>query len=106
MAVSVRVPVPTAPGDALVAAAETLIVSGKERGYLAPDDILASFPDIDAEPDHLERIFAVFRDMGIDVSDGERGFDTVEEVDDATIGEVEAADSAALDDPVRMYLKE
>ncbi|HEV2360697.1 MAG TPA: RNA polymerase sigma factor RpoD, partial [Acidimicrobiales bacterium] len=69
-------------------------------------DILASFPEIEAEPDQLERIFAVFRDMGIDVTDGERDFETVDEVDDATIAQVEAADSTSLDDPVRMYLKE
>jgi RNA polymerase primary sigma factor len=42
--------------------------------------------------------------MGVDVSDGERDFDTVDEADDGTIAE--AVDSAALDDPVRMYLKE
>ncbi|TMD01849.1 MAG: hypothetical protein E6J03_10530 [Chloroflexi bacterium] len=56
--------------DALVQAAETLIVRGKEQGYLTPDDILQAFPEIEAEPDHLERIFSVFREMGIEVSDG------------------------------------
>ena len=106
MALAVRAPLPASSGDALLAAAETLIISGKDRGFLAPDDILASFPEIEAEPDHLERIFAVFRDMGIEVSDGDRDFETVDEVDDTTLAEVEAADSASLDDPVRMYLKE
>jgi len=55
--------------DALVQAAETLIVRGKEQGYLTPDDILQAFPEIEAEPDHLERIFSVFREMGIEVTD-------------------------------------
>jgi RNA polymerase primary sigma factor len=94
------------PVDTLAAAAEALVIRGKEQGFLTPDDVLASFPEIDAEPDHLERIFAVFRDMGIDVSDGERDFDTVDEIDEATVAVAEAADGASLDDPVRMYLRE
>src|SRR5581483_2141488 len=91
--------------DALTVASEQLIVKGKEHGFLAPDDILAAFPDIDAEPDHLERIFNVFRDMGIEVSDGEKDFATVED-DEELVATAEALDSVSLDDPVRMYLKE
>jgi RNA polymerase primary sigma factor len=94
------------PVDTLAAAAEALVIRGREQGFLTPDDVLSSFPEIDAEPDHLERIFAVFRDMGIDVSDGDRDFDTVDEIDEATVAIAEAADGASLDDPVRMYLRE
>jgi RNA polymerase primary sigma factor len=93
--------IPAGGGDALVAASETLIVRGKEQGYLTPDDILQAFPEIEAEPDHLERIFQVFREMGIEVSDGDRDFEAVDDIDDA-----EAIDAVSLDDPVRMYLKE
>jgi RNA polymerase primary sigma factor len=95
-----------APVDVLAAAAESLIVRGREQGYLAPDDVLAAFPEIDAEPDHLERIFAAFRDMGIPVDDGDRDFDTIDEIDESTAAVVAAADSVSLDDPVRMYLRE
>jgi RNA polymerase primary sigma factor len=106
MAVSVGPSVSPLNGEALVAVAETLVITGKDRGWLAPDDILSAFPDMDAEPDHLERVFAVFRDMAIEVSDGEREFDAVDEVDDETIAQAEAVDAVSLDDPVRMYLKE
>ncbi len=92
--------------DALVSAAETLIVRGKEQGYLTPDDILQAFPEVEAEPDHLERIFNVFREMGIEVSDGDRDFEAVDDIDDEMIATAEAIDSVSLDDPVRMYLKE
>jgi RNA polymerase primary sigma factor len=92
--------------DALVSAAETLIVRGKEQGYLTPDDILQGFPEVEAEPDHLERIFNVFREMGIEVSDGDRDFEAVDDIDDEMIATAEAIDSVSLDDPVRMYLKE
>ena len=97
---------PPSGGDQLVIAAEALIIRGKDHGYLTPDDILAAFPEIDAEPDHLERIFQVFREMGIDVTDGDKDFETVDEIDDELIAKAEAIDSVSLDDPVRMYLKE
>jgi RNA polymerase primary sigma factor len=84
--------------DPMVLAAEALIVKGKEQGFLSPDDILAGFPDVELDPDQLFRIFNVFRDMGIEVSDGEKDFEEVVEI--------EAMDSVSLDDPVRMYLKE
>jgi len=105
---SKTVTLPPAPGgaDQLVAAAEQLIIRGKDHGYLTPDDILSSFPEIDVEPDLLERIFQVFREMGIDVTDGDKDFETVDEIDDELIAKAEAIDSVSLDDPVRMYLKE
>ncbi|MGD0834332.1 MAG: RNA polymerase sigma factor region1.1 domain-containing protein, partial [Candidatus Dormibacteria bacterium] len=65
--------------DALVLSAEQLIVRGKEAGYLTPDDVLAGFPEMDVEPDHLERVFQVFRDMGIEVTDGDKDFAVVED---------------------------
>ena len=97
---------PPSGADLLVSAAEALIIKGKEQGYLTPDDILAAFPEIDVEPDHLERIFHVFREMGIEVSDGDKDFETVDEIDEELIAKAEAIDSVSLDDPVRMYLKE
>ena len=92
--------------DPMLLAAEALIVKGKEQGFLSPDDILAGFPDVELDPDQLFRIFNVFRDMGIEVSDGEKDFEEVVEIDDDLIATIEAMDSVSLDDPVRMYLKE
>jgi RNA polymerase primary sigma factor len=97
---------PPSGADLLISAAEALIIKGKDHGYLTPDDILAAFPEIDVEPDHLERIFHVFREMGIEVSDGDKDFETVDEIDEELIAKAEAIDSVSLDDPVRMYLKE
>src|SRR5437763_17210485 len=67
--------------DPLVLAAEALIVKGKEQGFLSPDDILAGFPDVEFDPDQLSRIFNVFRDMGIEVSDGEEDCAEMVEID-------------------------
>src|SRR5207248_6814693 len=52
-------------------AVETLIDKGKKQGFLRPTDILACFPHVELDPDQLFRIFSVFGDMGIEVSDGE-----------------------------------
>src|SRR2546427_7172743 len=92
--------------DPMVLAAEALIVKGKEQGFLSPDDVLAGFPELELDPEQLFRIFNVFRDMGIEVSDGEKDFEEVVEIDDDLISTIEAMDSVSLDDPVRMYLKE
>jgi len=101
---------PARPGkraeDPLVQAAEGLIVKGKEQGYLAPDDILGAFPDVELDPDQIFRIFNVFKEMGIEITDGEKDFEEIVEIDDELISTIEAIDSVSLDDPVRMYLKE
>jgi RNA polymerase primary sigma factor len=90
--------------DPLVAAAEVLIVKGKDAGELDPDDILAGFPDIDGDPDAFERIFDSFRQLGITVGDAEKDFESAEDLDDEKLALADAG--ASLDDPVRMYLKE
>jgi RNA polymerase primary sigma factor len=92
--------------DELMAVAEQLIVKGKEQGYLMPDDILQGFPELDAEPDQIFRIFAAFTEIGIEVTDGEKDFEEVEQTDDEMLLDIEMMDSVSLDDPVRMYLKE
>jgi RNA polymerase primary sigma factor len=92
--------------DELTAVAEQLIVKGKEQGYLTPDDILQGFPEIDARPDQIFPIFAAFKEIGIEVTDGEKDFEEVEQIDDEMLLDIEMMDSASLDDPVRMYLKE
>src|SRR5258708_31416304 len=50
---------------------ETLIDKGKKQGFLRPNDILACFPHVELDSDQLFRIFNVFGDMGIEVTDRE-----------------------------------
>jgi len=89
--------------DGGVQAAEILIIRGKEQGRLSPDEILEGLPVIEAEPDQLERVFQVFREMGIEVGDGDTEDD--KEPDDE-IFDAEEVDTTSLDEPIRMYLKE
>src|SRR5258708_26591232 len=95
-----KITVTTTAADEMVPVAEGLIIRGKEQGFLSPSEVVDAFGEIDADPDELERIFDVFRAMGVDISDGERDFETdAEEEDDATV-----AVATTLDDPLRMYL--
>ena len=91
--------------ESLISAAEALIIRGKDQGSLAATDLQTTFPGIDSEPDGLERVAKAFQELGIEVI-GVDGEVQLEEIDDSFLADVEAAESAALDDPVRMYLKE
>jgi RNA polymerase primary sigma factor len=91
--------------DEVVVAAEILIVRGKEQGRLSSDDVLQGLPVVEAEPDHVERVFQVFRDMGIAISDSDEDAGEGDDPEDH-LGDAEAVDTFSLDDPIRMYLKE
>ncbi len=96
---------PVAPqraNDEVLRAAEILITRGKEQGRLSPDDVARGLRTTGAEPDQLERVFRVFREMGIEISDG-NGYDADE--DDEVVS-AEADDTTSLDEPIRMYLRE
>ncbi len=84
----------------LIKTAETLILTGKEQGFLSPEDLVRAFPSIGDEPDGLLRAADAFRQMGIEVA-GDGTLDQGE-----TDGELEAGESGDSDDPVRTYFKE
>jgi RNA polymerase primary sigma factor len=90
--------------DEVVHAAEILIILGKEQGRLPPDDVLQGLPVIEAEPDQLERVFEVFREMGIEVSDSDGDAEHADENDEVI--SAAAVDTFSGDDPIRMYLRE
>jgi RNA polymerase primary sigma factor len=92
--------------DELVHQAETLILRGRERGWLTPTDVATAFPGVDEDVQGIMRVLAAFQAMGITVAD-EADDDSSE---DAHLPGGPALDvdvsQAALDDPVRAYLNE
>jgi len=93
--------------DLLIQQAEVLIVKGKEQGYLTPDDVLDGFTELETtEPEQMFRVFAAFKEMGVEVTDAAGEFEDKEDADEDMQMEIEMMDSVSLDDPVRMYLKE
>ena len=91
-----------------------LLAEGKSRGWVSSEDIQEALPDL--EPDQIEEVLLVFESEGIRISDG-----TEEETEAEVVAstptprkgakkKTTSTDSwpegMALDDPVRMYLKE
>jgi len=94
----------TRRGVTLIDTVEALIVRGKEQGYLTPDDIWSTFPDLQA--DRIPRVFAAFQELGIEVADDQNDVAETVEIDDEPISSMQMTDSVSLVDPVRIYLKE
>ncbi|MEW6045282.1 MAG: RNA polymerase sigma factor RpoD [Bacillota bacterium] len=93
---------------------DELIQKGKSRGALSYREIMETLGDSDIAPDQIEDIYEKLASMGISIvpdtpEDGhldapEDGIAT--EGAEATHDLDEALEGIALDDPVRMYLKE
>ena len=111
-----------ADGSELTPEMVTLIEKGKEQGYVTYDDILDVFPEAEDELDKIDELYQRLMGEGVAVlADGrgseepDRAFVSKQDEEErirtmrvpATTGltEEELA-SGALDDPVRMYLRE
>jgi len=91
--------------DLMVQAAEALIIKGKDQGHLSPDDVLTGLSGTQLDPDELVQVSEIFEQMGIPIADGEKEL-RGDELDDDLLAETAQMDSASIDDPIRMYLKE
>ncbi|WP_411168630.1 RNA polymerase sigma factor RpoD [Clostridium sp. MB05] len=82
---------------------KNLLDKGKKSGTLTYKEIMDEVEHIDLSPEQIEKIYEVLESMGIEVIGDANGTDAVEEELelDLTIPE-----GIAIDDPVRMYLKE
>ncbi|MDD7794514.1 RNA polymerase sigma factor RpoD [Clostridium sp. 'White wine YQ'] len=77
-----------------------LIEKGKKNGTLTYKEIMDELDEIDLSPEQIEKIYEVLESMSIEVM-GDIGETEIEEDLELTIPE-----GIAIDDPVRMYLKE
>ena len=83
---------------------KSLIEKGKKSGILTYKEIMDEIDHIDLEPEQIEKIYEVLESMGIEVQGDINEVSGVEEEElelDLSIPE-----GVAIDDPVRMYLKE
>ena len=93
-----------------------LATSGKEQGFLTTDEIVEGLKGIELSPDQMDNIFVFLTESGIEITD--EAEDDLDELDGRETptprkkGRPKSApggDEAyggALNDPVRMYLKE
>jgi RNA polymerase primary sigma factor len=95
-------------------AVKALIERGKESGHLTYREIMDTLQGFDLNPDQIDNIYEHFGAIGIeisddrsDTSDGKNGESKYEEEDDdETDVDLSVPEGVAIDDPVRMYLKE
>lgn len=80
---------------------KNLLEKGKKNGVLTYKEILDEVENIDLSPEQIEKIYEVLESMGIEVQGEANEIDAVEEELDLSVPE-----GIAIDDPVRMYLKE
>ena len=83
---------------------KNLIENGKKNGTLTYKEIMDEIDHIDLGPEQIEKIYEVLESMGIEVQGDMNEVSGVEEEEldlDLSIPE-----GVAIDDPVRMYLKE
>lgn len=104
---------------ASIESVKKLIEKGKKDGFLTYNEIMETLDDVQLDADQIEEVYQLFEDIGIDVV-GDKTDDDVE-LEDANIDDLEKIDKfdeeyedddlsmlkgVAVDDPVRMYLKE
>ncbi|MGL5149628.1 MAG: RNA polymerase sigma factor RpoD [Clostridium sp.] len=80
---------------------KNLIDKGKKNGSLTYKEIMDEIENIDLSPEQIEKIYEVLESMGIEVIGEVNDAQPEEEDVDLSIPE-----GIAIDDPVRMYLKE
>ncbi len=90
-----------------------LIEKGKAKGTLTNDDILEALDGIDMDIEQMEKLYETLEQNGIEISgyfENEDLDNIVEEVEQIESTEdmdkMLASEGLAVDDPVRMYLKE
>ena len=91
-----------------------LLAEGKSRGWVSSEDIQEALPDL--EPEQIEEVLLIFENEGVRISDGTEEETEAEAVASTppprksakkkTTSTDSWPESMALDDPVRMYLKE
>lgn len=87
--------------NAKMAMVKGLIDKGKKNGSLTYKEIMDEIDHIDLSPEQIEKIYEVLEMMGIEVIGATNDEPEIEEDLDLSVLE-----GIAIDDPVRMYLKE
>ncbi len=85
---------------------------GKSKGHLTNKDILDAIGEIDFDPEQLEKLYDNLESMGVEIVEDsdDLQFDDIElEITaavDSESGEGDGTEAVAIDDPVKVYLKE
>ena len=106
------------PENQQVSSLKTLILKGKEQGYLTYTEVNDHLPDSIVDPEQIEEIVTMIGDMGITVYEKAPDQDSLALTEETTDTDDEAVEAAAAaltsvdndfgrtTDPVRMYMRE
>ena len=83
---------------------KSLLEKGKKSGSITYKEILDEIDHIDLSPEQIEKIYEVLESMGIEVIGDGRHEENIEE--EEVDLDLSVPEGIAIDDPVRMYLKE
>jgi RNA polymerase primary sigma factor len=82
-----------------------LLERGKKKGMLSYKEIMDTLEEIELDPEQIEKVYENIENLGIEITG-----DIEEELEELKLEEEEIdltiPEGIALDDPVRMYLKE
>ena len=89
-----------------------LVEMGRAKGKLTTQEILDSMEDLEFDPEQMDKLYEMLENQNIEIVDdfASETFEDLDFVLDVPGGEdsqaVGIADGAAIDDPVKVYLKE
>ena len=84
---------------------EELIELGKNKGVLTYKEVMDTLEELELDSEQIEKIYDRFEALNIDVVEETDPADVAEDIADIE-SDLGGADGVAIDDPVRMYLKE
>ncbi|MGM0561259.1 MAG: RNA polymerase sigma factor RpoD [Pseudomonadota bacterium] len=99
-------------GDKVTAAVKRMLARAKERGYVTYDELNQILPPDQVSSEQIEDVMATLSESGISVIEDEESEEAEpraaeeSEEGEAASGNINDADAARTDDPVRMYLRE
>lgn len=89
-----------------------LVEMGRAKGKLTTQEILDSMEDLEFDPEQMDKLYEMLENQNIEIVDdfASETFEDLDFVLDVPEGEdsqvIGTADGAAIDDPVKVYLKE
>ncbi|MGL5417141.1 MAG: RNA polymerase sigma factor RpoD [Clostridium sp.] len=91
-----------------MAVVKNLIDKGKKSGSLSYKEIMDEIDNIELNPEQIEKIYEVLESMGIEVTGAKvaKAAKEEEEEEEEEAIDLSVPEGIAIDDPVRMYLKE
>jgi len=87
--------------DSNMGLVKKLLEKGKKGGTLTYKEIMDELEEVDLTPEQIEKIYEVLESMGVEIIGDMQDIEVHEEELDLSVPE-----GIAIDDPVRMYLKE